>query len=122
MDMTSLLATALRQLTMVIHVVVYLAVFAVALAVVRPRHRSAGSLMAGGACMMALELLAWPAMSWLASLSGVDVGTFYAVISLLMALWSAAAWALVLVGLVRLAGRVPHPAAGEPAPGADAGR
>jgi hypothetical protein len=122
MGMSTLLLTALRQLTMVIHVLVYLAVFAVALAVVRPRHRPAGTLIAIGACMMALEMLVWPAMSWLVGRSGADVGSFYAVASFLMALWSAAAWALVLMGLIRLAVRVPQSAGGEPTPSVDAGR
>lgn len=122
MELSSLLVTALRQLSMGIHVVVYLAVFAVALAVVRPRHRPAGTFVAVAAVMLALELLVWPAMSMLIGLTGADVGNFYAVASFLMALWSAAAWALLLAGLIRLAARVPQAPGGEATPAGDAGR
>jgi hypothetical protein len=122
MNVSPLLASALRQLTMGIHVAIYLAAFAVALAAVRPRHRSAGALMAVASAMLALEMVAWPALSFLSARVGADVGSFYAVASFLMALWAAAAWALLLLGLVRLAARVPPDLAGQGTPGSDAGR
>jgi hypothetical protein len=115
MHLSSLLQSPLQQLTLVLHAATYLAALAVALAVVRPRHRTAGSLLAAAACMLLVELFAWRGVAWAVELLGAELAAAYGVAAFVMALWGAAAWALLLLGVVRLA------AGAQPEAGADVG-
>ncbi len=121
MHLASLLQSPLQQLTMVLHAATYLAALAVALAVVRPRHRTAGSLLAAGACMLLVGLFAWRGVARAVELLGTELAATYGVAAFVMALWSAAAWALVLLAVVRLSTRAQPEGGADAPPGVRAG-